>query len=105
MHYLYLISDGMFVKIGVSTDPLARLAALQTGNPRELTLLDCWEVGTTFREAAKVEAGVHAAFSEHQALNEWYRPIVVELLQNSGVRASLGLEGQTARESTAKVQS
>lgn len=77
--YVYLIIEvkpggGLqYGKVGYSTNPRARVAELQTGNPRPLAL-HCMKKGT---EA--VEAALHAKYIQHNVLQEWFS-ITRELL-------------------------
>jgi hypothetical protein len=57
---------GPFCKIGFSTNPEARVAELQTGNPRKLVLLGKIE-GTVEDEAA-----MHQRYIFHNVLQEWF---------------------------------
>lgn len=41
---LYLISDGDSTKIGISKNPRKRLAQLQTGHPKKLSLIQEYDV-------------------------------------------------------------
>lgn len=77
--YVYLISDGTAVKVGYSVKPEARVAELQTGNPRELLLLAKKE-GTEATEAT-----LHTRFIEDNLILEWFRPSTT-LLRWFGVR-------------------
>lgn len=67
---VYFIQDeGVDIKIGFSErDPMARLSAMQTGNPRELRLL-------AFMDGSRsTEAMLHEKFSEFRVRGEWFRP-------------------------------
>lgn len=66
--YVYCISDGSAVKVGYSVKPEARVSELQTGNPRELTLL------ASFEGTEQHEAMLHAKYIAHNILLEWFRP-------------------------------
>jgi hypothetical protein len=57
---------GPFCKIGYSTNPEARVAELQTGNPRKLTLLGKLP-GTEADEAE-----MHQRYIFHNVLQEWF---------------------------------
>ncbi|MEN1681078.1 MAG: GIY-YIG nuclease family protein [Planctomycetota bacterium] len=66
--HTYFIQQGRGgpIKIGVASDPLSRLAALQTGNPEQLFLLgsikgDC-------------EGHLHRKFAKHRLVGEWFKP-------------------------------
>jgi hypothetical protein len=66
---IYFITDGEYVKIGYSTTREgvdARLAGLQTGNPRPLYLLHAME-GTS-----EDEKFLHNFFSLYRMTGEWF---------------------------------
>lgn len=67
------------VKIGYSDAPDARIAMLQTGNPRVLALLGT--IGGTLDD----ERALHAKYIEDNVLQEWFRP-TPELLSEFGVK-------------------
>jgi hypothetical protein len=73
--YVYLIVEDVlcYGKVGFSTNPAARVAELQTGNPRKLRLL-CSKPGTEADEAA-----LHAKYAPNNVLQEWFL-ITKELL-------------------------
>lgn len=58
--YVYGITDGEYVKIGYSVNPPKRVAELQTGNARTLSLL-----GT-------IERAMHAKYQKINVLQEWF---------------------------------
>jgi hypothetical protein len=62
-------------KIGFSTNPKARVAELQAGNPRPLMLL-CAKKGTLEDEAA-----LHAKYIQQNILQEWFSATKEMLLE------------------------
>lgn len=58
------------IKIGVAYDPRARLATLQCGNPRPLTLTLAVELA----DAPRVERELHALLHEYRLTGEWFEP-------------------------------
>lgn len=79
--YVYLVIEvnkggGLtYGKIGYSTNPQARVAELQTGNPRKLRL-HLSKPGTLADEAA-----LHAKYAKQNVLQEWFRltkPLLLE---------------------------
>jgi len=66
--YIYVISDGTDRKIGVATDPIIRLKALQTGNKNTLTL----EFSELKNEPYKIENMLHRQLQEHHIGGEWF---------------------------------
>lgn len=68
--FVYCIGEtrGSYVKIGYSTNPQARVAELQTGNPRQLWLMGV-KPGT-----AEDEAALHQKYIKQNVLQEWFRP-------------------------------
>lgn len=63
---VYFISDGEAVKIGISKNPTKRLAQLQTGHPRRLSIL------ATLPGGADEEMQLHGRFREHRLHGEWF---------------------------------
>lgn len=55
-----------YCKIGFSTNPEARVAELQTGNPRTLSLLG------TIPGTVEDEAAMHQRYIHHNVLQEWF---------------------------------
>ena len=69
--FVYFITDGVFVKIGVADKVDKRLDQLQTGNARKLFVLV--KIGFMCREAAlSAEASLHEEFSEKRLVGEWF---------------------------------
>ena len=64
--YVYFISDGEFVKIGVSKNYQMRLVSLQTANPRKLKLLGVLE-GDSYEER-----NLHNQFDQFRVGGEWF---------------------------------
>lgn len=68
MIYFIQEEDDGPIKIGVADSPVARIGALQTGNPRELNLLSVMDGG--YRE----EADLHVRFAAGSIRGEWFDP-------------------------------
>lgn len=67
--FVYVIGHpGEPVKIGIAADVAARLAGVQTGYPRKLTVF--FHVAAD--DAAKVESACHRALAEHRTHGEWF---------------------------------
>lgn len=66
--YVYLIADqsGARVKVGMSSDPVKRLASIQTGNPDTLTL------ASAVRGGRALEAMIHDHLSDYRLSGEWF---------------------------------
>lgn len=62
---VYFISDGEYVKIGESENPLKRKSDLQTANARELKLLKV-VFGT-------IEYELHSYFRHNRVRGEWFK--------------------------------
>lgn len=71
--FLYILSCGDMIKIGVTNDITSRLSTLQTGNPIEIKL----EYIEQRKEAYKVEAYLHQMFSPYHIKGEWFKGITV----------------------------
>ena len=80
--YVYFISDGEFIKIGVAESIEKRLKQIQTGNPRNLNVLfsiPCRAAGYTYCEytrkdyALDLERFLHQGFGEYHVQGEWFK--------------------------------
>ena len=69
--YVYFITDGQYVKIGVAKNPESRLKELQTGNPRKLTVL-CRIPVATEKDAYRLENRLHFEYEAFAKVGEWY---------------------------------
>ena len=71
---VYVISDGEYIKIGVTKNTLkTRLVSLQTGNPRKL--FPVYEIHTdSYRDDCKLEKVLHNEFWKHMILFEDGKP-------------------------------
>lgn len=80
-YYVYVISDGEFVKIGYSKNPKKRLKAVQSGNPRQLKLVAKREVSGR-RKAKALEKSLHKQYGCYRKSGEWFCGSVLnELLE------------------------
>lgn len=66
--YVYFISDGDYVKIGVATHVNERLRQLQTGNPRKLTLIKVLKSEKPY----ELENNLHDIFEKYRVNGEWF---------------------------------
>jgi len=66
--YVYLISDGVNIKIGVSQNPSNRLKTMQTGNASKLELL--WS--KCYMNPYAVEASIHNMHFQNHVIGEWF---------------------------------
>lgn len=67
---VYFITDGEYVKIGVSSCFVSRLKAIQTGNPKRLYLYA--KNNCTMNMARDMELKLHKMFSEYRTVGEWF---------------------------------
>jgi len=87
--YVYFITDGEFMKIGISVNPKKRLQSIQTGHPKKL------RIAALFKGGRDEEFQLHGRFLEHRVHGEWFKfcgPIRQYLAANNnaavGARAS-----------------
>lgn len=66
---VYFITDGEFIKIGKSENPIERMRTMQTGNARELKMLAIYQC---YDE--ELEGYIHKRFSHDRVRGEWFRP-------------------------------
>jgi hypothetical protein len=72
--YFIQCGDGGPIKIGIAEDAEHRMAALQTGCPYKLRLLDTYRPYYGF-DARLFEAQLHALFAPHRMDGEWFHPV------------------------------
>lgn len=66
--YVYIITDGEAVKIGMTKDLPSRASSVQTGNPREIVVLQVIQT----RYMSAVEDSLHYYYREHHIRGEWF---------------------------------
>lgn len=86
---VYVVTDGSgYVKIGVARQLKDRLRAMQTGNPRLITVLFTFET-SSLREDRKLEKVLHNEFVQHRLsfdsgfISEWFDDQVLDRLNAS----------------------
>ena len=68
-HVIYAIRCGEFVKYGMSTDVMSRLAAISTASPYPVWLAKTWRISHSLRE---FEASLHRSLKSDHHRNEWF---------------------------------
>jgi len=71
--YLYILSCGDLLKIGVTNNIEERIKTLQTGNPQQIIL----EHIEQRNEAYKIETYLHQQFQSFHVRGEWYKGLTV----------------------------
>lgn len=71
MCYVYFITDGLRIKIGIADNIKRRLHSLQTGNPRRLSVLKIIQYESR-QEAENAESNFHYVFSNTRCFGEWF---------------------------------
>jgi len=66
--FVYLVTDGDYVKIGISYNPEGRLASLQTSNPRKLCMIH----KSKHINARELESILHEEYKDFNEINEWF---------------------------------
>lgn len=80
--FVYLITDGTaHYKIGVATDVPKRLAELQTGNPRPLTIIATIQTA----DPIALETELHAKFADCHVLLEWFALSLADVVYIKGL--------------------
>jgi len=71
--HLYVIrSEAGHTKIGVTKNPQARIAALQSGNPHKLDFVRCMPLMDDGCDAYRIEALLHRLLGEKRLVGEWF---------------------------------
>lgn len=66
--FIYIITDGDAVKIGQTTNPKGRFSAIQTSNPREITVLQTIKVA----DMDSAEQSIHYHYRSYHIRDEWF---------------------------------
>jgi hypothetical protein len=66
LRQIYLISNGLHIKIGISIDPRTRMEFLQVGSSLPLELIDSWS------GSWEEEKQWHREFSSKRVRGEWF---------------------------------
>jgi hypothetical protein len=69
--YVYLVTDGNYVKIGVADDVRKRLGGIQTGNPNKCYVI-CVIPCKDSKSAFSVEKKLHHEYSLRRKCGEWF---------------------------------
>lgn len=70
--YLYGISDGKMIKLGMSYDVKKRLKQLQTSNPKSLRIVWQYYTGKCVKAAAALEKKLHRRCKKFRYRGEWF---------------------------------
>lgn len=68
LQHVYFITDGKYVKIGMSNNVKGRLDNLQSANPHKLSIALVVPYG-----GRELELELHAKFAEHRVRGEWFK--------------------------------
>lgn len=84
---VYIVDDGHAVKIGITHGYVAaRVATLQTGNPRLINT-----VATVSPATQAVEQHLHAVFGDYSLRGEWFKRVpLLDLAESEGQVAGFG---------------
>jgi len=81
-HYLYAISNGQEIKLGMSSDINKRLKTLQTSSPSELVLLWKYYIANTPKEAINIERMLHRSCKEFHIRGEWFTMACIDTVNS-----------------------
>lgn len=70
-HYVYAITDGAFLKIGLALDPSKRMAELQVASPSFLEVMETIEC-QRYGDASRLEKKIHRACKKFHVRGEWF---------------------------------
>ena len=70
--YLYGISDGEMIKLGMSYNPKSRIKELQTSNPKDLKMIWSYYTGKCVQTARNLEKKLHRRCKKHKVRGEWF---------------------------------
>jgi len=86
-HYLYAISDGEFIKVGMSSCVDRRIKQLQTSSPKCLSKVWACYAGENDKEARSQEKKLHRAISRYSVKGEWFNSDCMRIIDGWRVRS------------------
>lgn len=81
-HYVYAISDGENIKIGMSNNVEKRLKSLQTSNSKDLVVVWKYYAGRQAKDATKIEKMLHRQCKPHHIRGEWFKMEALEMVKS-----------------------
>lgn len=79
-YWVYVMSDGEFLKIGYSKNPQKRIKAIQSGNPKQLKIPIKWKV-VGRNNAKKLESALHKRYGKLRKKGEWFCGSILDSLK------------------------
>jgi len=77
---IYFITDGQYIKIGVSLDPDRRMAGMQTGFANRLSMVGSFIIKGEGRYTAyDIEQELHRKLSHANVSGEWFSASIQEI--------------------------
>ena len=83
-YWVYVMSDGEFLKIGYSKNPKKRIKDVQSGNPKQLKIPVKWQVAGR-NNAKKLETTLHKHYGKLRKKGEWFCGSILEELKQCTV--------------------
>ena len=90
--HLYAVSDGEYVKIGVSKNHKDRIKKMQTGSSKHLSLIWTCFVANDSREGLRQEKKLHRALSKYHIRGEWFDPGCMRIVDGWTIKNRDSLE-------------
>lgn len=84
-HYIYVIQDLEFCKVGHANDPTGRLRSMETGNPREMRIAHLFRFPDR-DGAVAVEGATHRFLRDQWIRGEWFHVTPAEAA--AGIRTA-----------------
>lgn len=85
-HYIYAISNGEQVKLGMSSDVSKRLKALQTSSPSDLLVLWKYYVSDSSKGAIAAERKLHRACKKYKIRGEWFECGCMDIVKHFSIK-------------------
>jgi hypothetical protein len=78
--YIYIISDSIDIKVGISKNPTKRIKQLQTGSSKKLFIINTYQVDLS--KAFTIEKKCHDKLStSYEKRGEWFKdPVEWDLI-------------------------
>ena len=80
--YLYAITDGDSIKLGMTANIKQRLKDLQTANSKELFIMWKLYIGKCSLMAQRAEKKLHKRCDKYHIKGEWFNPLCFKLVES-----------------------
>ena len=88
-YFLYALSNGCDIKLGVSSDIDQRIKGIQTSSPTTINLAWKYYIGADKQKAFASERKLHRACKDYRLKGEWFKCVCMEVVKSFSVKVKV----------------